>query len=132
MVLGALMHGYRRQFLIAGSAGCDPLPDRKGFRYSSAATSVKLRGEMLVVRVRHRLWGDCRCLTREDCLIFFGLATGASATIICLWLERRPPTPYDPEASARSHRHLASPTWADGQSGRTRLGKDRCVHSLAG
>jgi hypothetical protein len=29
-----------------------------------------------------------------------------------------------------SHRHLASPSAADSQSGRTRSGKDRCVHSL--
>jgi hypothetical protein len=46
------------QFQIGVSAGFDPLPDRKGFRYSRPATSVKLGGEMLVVRVRHRLSGD--------------------------------------------------------------------------
>jgi len=28
--------------------------------------AVKLRGEMLVVRVRHRLWADGRCFTRAD------------------------------------------------------------------
>ena len=52
------------QFQIAGSAECDPLPDRKGFRYSMPATSVELREEMLVVRMRHRLWADGRCLIR--------------------------------------------------------------------
>ena len=34
----------------------------------------QLRGEMLVVRVRHRLWADGRCLTRADSGVglFFG------------------------------------------------------------
>ena len=35
-----------------------------------------------------------------------------------------------PAASARSHRHPCVTTWADGQSGRTLSGEDRCVHSL--
>jgi hypothetical protein len=30
-----------------------------------------------------------------------GAATGTFSAL-CLWLERRPPTPYDPDASARS------------------------------
>ena len=52
----------------------------------------------------------------------------------CLWSGRRqPPTPTPGSGRLRplSHRHLASPSAADGQSGRTSSGKDRCVHSLA-
>ena len=62
-----------------------------------------------------------------------GVATGTRRAF-CLWSGRRqPPTPTPGSGRLRplSPRHLASPSAADGQSGRTSSGKDRCVHSLA-
>jgi hypothetical protein len=43
-----------------------PLPDRKGFGYSRPTTGSQTQGEASVVRMRHRLWGGCRCLIRAD------------------------------------------------------------------
>ena len=51
----------------------------------------------------------------------------------CLWSGRRqPPTPTPGSGRLRSlsHWHPCITTRADGQSGRTSSGKDRCVHSL--
>jgi len=60
------MFAYLLDCRIDGSGEFDPLPDRQGFGYSRLTTSGQLRGEMLVVRMRHRLWGGCRCLIRGD------------------------------------------------------------------
>ena len=51
-----------------------PYPTGRVLAILGLPLAVELRGEMLVVRVRHRLWADGRCLTRADSGVglFFG------------------------------------------------------------
>ena len=62
-----------------------------------------------------------------DCALFSGQLQASRA--FSLWLERRLPTPYDPDASARSHRHLPTPS-ADGREWRPPVPTPKCLHSL--
>src|SRR5262245_23889672 len=50
--------------LIGASGGFEPCPTGRDLVILGLPLAVQLRGEMLVVRVRHRLWADSRCLTR--------------------------------------------------------------------
>ena len=52
--------------LIDASGGFDDYRTGRDLAILGPTTSGQLRGEMLVVRVRHRLWADSRCLTRAD------------------------------------------------------------------
>ena len=89
---------------------------------------------MLVVRMGHRLWADGRCLIREDSGVeqFKGSHRHLEHILPVVRAEAAPvpairrPRPLPLAAIGI----LASPTCADGQSGRTLSGKDRCVHSL--
>ena len=60
--------------LIDASGGFDHCPTGRDLAILGPPLAVQLRGEMLVVRVRHRLWADGRCLTRADSGVglFFG------------------------------------------------------------
>ena len=49
---------------IDASGGFDRYPTGRNLVILGLPLAVQLRGEVLVVRVRHRLWGGCRCLTR--------------------------------------------------------------------
>ena len=51
--------------LIDASGGFDHCPTGRDLAILGPPLAVQLRGEMLVVRVRHRVWADGRCLTRE-------------------------------------------------------------------
>ena len=118
---------------IDASAEFDPLPDRQGFGYSMPPLAGQLRGEMPVVKMRHRLWADGRCLTREDSSVeqFKGSHRHLEHILPVVRAEAAPCLPTTPgPLPLAAIGILASPSAADGQSGRTRPGKDRCVHSL--
>ena len=52
------------EHLIAVSAEFDHYRTGMDLAILGLPLAVKLRGEMLVVRMRHRLWADSRCLIR--------------------------------------------------------------------
>ena len=73
------MLNCRLDCLIGASGGFDHYRTGRDLAIPGPTTGSQTQGEASVDRAKHRLWGGCRCLTREDCLIFFGLATGVSA-----------------------------------------------------
>ena len=50
--------------LTAASGGFDHYRTGRDLAILALPLAVELGGEMLVVRMRHRLWGGCRCLIR--------------------------------------------------------------------
>jgi len=60
----------RLDCLIAASGEFDHYRTGRDLAILGLPLAVKLRGEMLVVRVRHRLWADSRCLTRGTSELF--------------------------------------------------------------
>ena len=58
------MFDCRLDCLIAASGGFNHYRTGRDLAILGLPLAVKLRGEMLVVRMRHRLWADSRCLIR--------------------------------------------------------------------
>jgi hypothetical protein len=58
------MFAYRLDCQIDVSGGFDRYPTGRDLAILGLPLAVKLRGEMLVVRMGHRLWGGDRCPIR--------------------------------------------------------------------